>query len=65
MKEDKMDGACDTQGEEKYNLYVVIPEGKSIFGRARRRWDNDIKIRLKELRWKASDWINLAEDCDK
>jgi hypothetical protein len=45
---------------------VGTPEGRRAFRRTRHRWDNNIQIDLKEMRWsKYIDWIVLAEDRDK
>lgn len=38
------------------------PEGKSRFGRPRRRWDYNSKMDLKEIEWEDLDWIPLAKD---
>ena len=35
------------------------------FGRLRRRWEESIKIVLKEAGWVAMDWIDLAKDRDR
>jgi hypothetical protein len=40
-------------------------EGKILLGRPRRRWVDNIKIDLTEIRWDAMDWINLAEGRDQ
>jgi hypothetical protein len=37
------------------------PEGKRPLGRPRRRWVNNIKIYLREIRWDSMDWIDLAQ----
>ena len=39
-----------------------IPEGKIPFGRLRRRWDDNIKMDLRELGCGGMDWIELAQD---
>ena len=39
-------------------------EGKRPLGRPRRRWENNIKIDLKELECDVMDWIDLAQDRD-
>jgi hypothetical protein len=41
-------------------LLVRKPEGKSPFGRLRRRREDNIKIDLKEIVWEGADWIHLA-----
>jgi hypothetical protein len=35
------------------------------FGRLRRRWEENIKMDLKELECGGMDWIDLAEDRDR
>jgi hypothetical protein len=44
---------------------VGKPEGKRPLGRHRRRWEDDIKIYLREIGWGAMDWIFLAQDNDQ
>jgi hypothetical protein len=34
-------------------------------GRPRRRWVDNIKIDLREIRWDDVDWIDLAQDRDQ
>jgi hypothetical protein len=41
------------------------PEGKSPLGRPRRKWVENIKVDLREIRWSSMNWINLAEDRDQ
>jgi hypothetical protein len=36
------------------------PEGKRLLGRSRCRWEENIKIRFKEIIWEHFDWIHLA-----
>jgi hypothetical protein len=45
---------------EKRNAYKVLvgkPEGKKPLGRPRRRWVDNIKMDLREIRWYG--WIGL------
>jgi hypothetical protein len=49
---------------EKRNAYRVLvgkPEGKRPLGRHRHRWDDNIKLDLREIGWGGMDWIDLAE----
>ena len=39
--------------------------GKRPFGRTRRRWEDNIKIDLQEVRCGGMDWIDLAQDRDR
>jgi hypothetical protein len=64
---DEMGGACSTNGE-KMNAYKILvrkPEGKRPLGRPRRRWEDNIKMDLKEIGWGGIDWIDLAQDRDQ
>jgi hypothetical protein len=63
-----MGRACSTHGEEKKNTYRLLvgkPEGKRPLGRPRRRWDDNIKMDLREMGWGGVDWIDLAQDRDQ
>jgi hypothetical protein len=40
-------------------------EGKRPVGRPRRRWEDNIKIYLREIGWDGMDWIDLAQDRDQ
>jgi hypothetical protein len=44
---------------------VGKPEGRRPLGRPRRRWEDNIKINLREVGWGSMDWINLAQDRDR
>jgi hypothetical protein len=40
-------------------------EGTRSLGRLRRRWEDNIKMDLREVGWRGTDWIDLAEDRDR
>jgi hypothetical protein len=44
---------------------VGKPEGKSPLGRPRRRWEDNIKMDLQEVRCGSTDWIELAQDRER
>jgi hypothetical protein len=48
-----------------YNILVGRPEGKRQLGRPRRRWQDNIKMDLREIGFADVDWINLAQDRDR
>jgi hypothetical protein len=53
---------------EKRNAYGILvgkPEGKRPLGRPRRRWENNIKMDLREIGLGVMDWIDLAQDRDQ
>jgi hypothetical protein len=47
-----------------YKALVENPEGKRPLGRPTCRWENNIKIDLKEIGWESVDWNNVAQDMD-
>jgi len=65
-----MDGACSAWGvrEARRGVYRVLvgkPEGKRPLGRPRRRWENNIKMDLKEVGCGGTEWIDLDQDKDR
>jgi hypothetical protein len=48
-----------------YNILVRRPEGRRTLGRPRRRWEDNIKMDLREIVFGDVDWIHLAQDGDK
>jgi hypothetical protein len=38
-----------------YNILVGKPEGKRLLGKPRRRWDDNIRMDLREIRWEGAD----------
>jgi hypothetical protein len=54
-------------GEEK-NVYRVLmgkPEGKRPLVKPRHRWEDGIRMDLREIGWGSVDWIQLAQDRDQ
>jgi hypothetical protein len=62
-----MGRAYNTNGEKRnaYRIMVGKPEGKTLLGRPRRRWVDNIKIDLREIGWNGMEWIDLAQDRDQ
>jgi len=54
--------ANGTETKYAYKTLVGKPEGKKELGRLRCRWEDDIKIDLKEKACAALQWIHLAQD---
>jgi hypothetical protein len=54
-------------GEERgaYRILVGRPEGRRPLGRPRRRWEDNIKMDLREVGWGGMNWIELAQDRDR
>ncbi|KAJ4426942.1 hypothetical protein ANN_26741 [Periplaneta americana] len=59
-------GHVARMGESRngYRVLVGRPEGKRPLGRPRRRWEDNIKMDLREVGYDDRDWINLAQDRD-
>ncbi|KAJ4439876.1 hypothetical protein ANN_08005 [Periplaneta americana] len=60
-------GHVARMGESRnaYRVLVGRPEGKRPLGRPRRRWEDNIKMDLKEVGYDDRDWINLAQNRDQ
>ncbi|KAJ4438503.1 hypothetical protein ANN_14448 [Periplaneta americana] len=50
------------ESRNAYGVLVGRPEGKRPSGRPRRRWEDNIKIDLREVGYDDREWINLAQD---
>ena len=50
------------QSRNAYRVLVGKPEGKIPLGRPRHRWEDNIKMDLREVGWDPGEWIDLAED---
>jgi hypothetical protein len=53
---------------ERRGVYTVLvgkPERKRPLGRPRRRWEDNIKMDLQEVRCEGMDWIDVAQDRDR
>jgi hypothetical protein len=48
-----------------YNILVGRPEGRRPLGRLRLRWEDNIKMDLREIGFGDVDWIDLAQDRDR
>jgi hypothetical protein len=60
-------GHVARMGEDR-NVYTVLmgkPEGKRPLGRPRRRWEDGIRMDLREIGWGSVNWIQLAQDRDR
>jgi hypothetical protein len=54
-------------GEERkvYKVFVGKPEGKRPLGRPRHRWEDGIRMDLREIGLGDVDWIRQAQDRDR
>jgi hypothetical protein len=54
-------------GEERklYSVLVGMSEGKRPLGRPRHRWEDGIRMDLRESSWRSVEWIHLAQDKER
>jgi hypothetical protein len=50
------------EGRGVYRVLVARPEDKRPLGRRRSRWEDNIKMDLREIEIDGTDWIQLAQD---
>jgi hypothetical protein len=64
VKQSGVGGTCGTHGRGGKSVQVLVgnSEGKRPLGRLRRRWQDGIRIALRETGWRSVDWIQLAQD---
>jgi len=48
-----------------YRILVAKPEVKRPLGRLRCRWEDNIRMDVREVRWEGVYWMNLAQDRDQ
>jgi hypothetical protein len=48
-----------------YNILVGRPERRRPLRRPRRRWEDNIKLDHREIRFGDVDWIHLTQDGDR
>jgi hypothetical protein len=62
-----MGGACSAYGEGRgvYRVLVRKPEGRRPLGRSRHRWEDNIRIDLREVGCGCVDWMELAQGRDR
>jgi hypothetical protein len=67
IKEVMMGRAYRAQGRDETcnNTLVGKPVGKEPLGRPRRRWEDNIKMDLREVGWEDVDWMHVAQDRDQ
>jgi len=60
-------GHVARMGERRgaYRVLIGKPVGKRPLGRPRRRFEDNIKMDLEEVKWVGMDWIDLAQDRDR
>jgi hypothetical protein len=50
------------EGKGVYRVLVGRPEGKNPLGRHRRKWEDNIKLDLRDSGINGANWIQLTQD---
>jgi hypothetical protein len=53
------------RGEECVQCFERKPEGRRPLGRLRHRWEDGIRMDLREIGWGSVEWHQLAQDRDQ
>jgi hypothetical protein len=55
------------EGRNVYRVLVGKPEGRRPLGRPRHRWEDGIRMHLREIRWGGGgvEWFQLVQDRDR
>jgi hypothetical protein len=54
-----------TEMRNAYKILVPKPEEKIPLGISRSRWEDNVRIGLRDVVWGGVDWIHLAQDMDQ
>jgi hypothetical protein len=54
--------ACMREGRGVYRVLVGRPKGKRQMGRPRQRWEDNIKMDLRDIGINRANWNRLAQD---
>jgi hypothetical protein len=57
--------ACLGERTGVYRVFVGKPLGKRPLARTRCRWEDNIKMYVKQMGWWPVKWIDLAQDWDR
>jgi hypothetical protein len=62
MQEDEMASLVARRGDRRnaYKILVRNPEGKRPLGRPHRRWEDNIRMDLRERGWEGVNWFHLS-----
>jgi hypothetical protein len=53
------------EGRNVYKVFIGKPEGKRPLERPRHRWEDGIRMDLREIGWGSVDWIQVALNRDR
>ena len=50
------------EGRSAFKILTGKPTGKRLFGRTRHRWEDNIRMCLKEIGISTRNWVDSAQD---
>jgi hypothetical protein len=66
IAKNEMGGTRSTCGKKAaYSVLVGKPKGERPLGKTRRRWQENSKLDLEEVKWGGLDWTDLSQDRDR
>jgi hypothetical protein len=54
--------ACMGEMRNAYKILVRKPEGKRLLGRPRCRWEDNLRMDLREIEWEVVECTRVAQD---
>jgi hypothetical protein len=51
--------------EYAYKIFVGKPEGKRPLGKPRHRWEDNIRMDRRAIRWRGVEWMYVIQDRDQ
>jgi hypothetical protein len=52
------------EGRSAFKILTCTPVGKRPLGRPRHKWEDNIRMDLKEIGMNTGNWVDLAQDSD-
>ena len=52
------------EGGSAFKMLKGKPKGKRPLGRSKRRWEDNIRLDLEEIRINAGNWVDSTQDWD-
>jgi hypothetical protein len=65
IKENEVGGARMGDKRNVYKVLVEKPKCRRSLRRRRYRWEDGIRMDLREIGWGSAEWIKLAQDRDR
>jgi len=60
-----MGGTCSSHGRNAYRMLTGKTDGKIPLGRPGHRWEENMRMNLRETEWEDMVWMNLVQDSNQ